>query len=63
MPMIRELLSREEIQVAEAPCFSPGLATAEITVQFLSACCRLVDLLKTPLDIPFLNGLIQREII
>jgi transcriptional regulator GlxA family with amidase domain len=29
----------------------------------LSACCRLVDLLKSPLDIPFLSGLIQREIV
>lgn len=28
-----------------------------------SACCRLVDLLETPQDIPFLSGLIQREII
>ena len=29
----------------------------------LSACCRLMDLLDTPQDIPFLSGLIQREII
>jgi len=32
-------------------------------VEFLSAFCRLVDLLDTPRDIPFLSGLIQREII
>jgi AraC-like DNA-binding protein len=63
MPVIRELLSREEIQVAEAPSDSPGMATGETTVEFLSACCRLVDLLHTPQDIPFLSGLIQREII
>jgi AraC-like DNA-binding protein len=62
MPMVRELLSREEIQ-AEAPAASPGMATGETTVEFLSACCRLLDLLNTPEDIPFLNGLIQREII
>jgi AraC-like DNA-binding protein len=60
---VRELLSREEIQVAEAPSDSPGMATGETTVAFLSACCRLVDLLDTPRDIPFLGGLIQREII
>jgi transcriptional regulator GlxA family with amidase domain len=29
----------------------------------LSACCRLLDLLSTPSDIPFLSGLVQREII
>jgi AraC-like DNA-binding protein len=63
MPMIRELLSREEIQVAEAPSDSPAMATGEVTAEFLSACCRLVDLLDTPRDIPFLSGLIQREII
>jgi AraC-like DNA-binding protein len=63
MPVVRELLSRDEIQVAEAPSDSPAMATGETTVEFLSACCRLVDLLDTPQDIPFLSGLIQREII
>src|ERR1022692_2972093 len=63
MPAVRELLSREEIQVAEAPSDSPGMATGVTTVEFLSACCRLVDLLDTPQDIPFLSGLIQREIV
>ena len=63
MPVVRELLSREEIQVAEAPSDSPGMATGETTVEFLDACCRLVDLLDTPKDIPFLSGLIVREII
>jgi hypothetical protein len=63
MPVIRELLSREEIQVAPAPSDSPAMATGELTVEFLSACCRLMDLLDTPQDIPFLSGLIQREII
>ena len=63
MPVIRELLSREEMQVAESPSNSPAMATGEATVEFLSACCRLMDLLDSPRDIPFLSGLIQREII
>ncbi len=63
MPMVRELLIREEMQAAEAPPESPGMATGETTAEFLSACCRLVDLLDTPRDIPVLSGLIQREII
>ena len=63
IPVVRELLGREEIQLAETPCDSPGMSTGETTVDFLSVCCRLVDLLQTPQDIPFLGGLIQREII
>jgi AraC-like DNA-binding protein len=63
MPLVREVLSREEIQVAEAPSDTPGMATGETTVEFLGACCRLVDLLDTPGDIPFLSNLIQREIV
>lgn len=63
MPIVRELLTREEIQVTEPPSASPAMATGEITVEFLSACCRLLDLLAAPRDIPFLSGLIQREII
>jgi len=61
MSVVRELLSTEEITVAEAPD-SPAMATSETTAEFLSACCRLVDLLGRPQDIPFLSGLIQREI-
>src|SRR5271154_216383 len=63
MPMIRELLSREEIQVAEVPSDSPAMVTGEATPEFLSACCRLLGLLDSPQDIPFLGGLILREII
>jgi AraC-like DNA-binding protein len=63
LSMVRELLSREEIHVAEAPSDSPAMSTGETTPEFLSACCRLLDLLDSPQDISFLNGLIQREII
>jgi AraC-like DNA-binding protein len=63
MPVVRELLGREEIQLTGAPSESPGMATGETRAEFVSACCRLVDLLDTPRDIPFLSGLIQREIV
>jgi AraC-like DNA-binding protein len=63
IPVVRELLSREEIQAAEAPPDTPAMATGETTAELLDACCRLIDLLNTPQDIPFLSGLIQREII
>jgi AraC-like DNA-binding protein len=61
--VVRELLSREEIQAPEVPSDKPAMATGETTAELLDACCRLVDLLNTPQDIPFLSGLIQREII
>ena len=61
--MVRELLSREEIHIADVPSDSPAMSIGQTTPEFLSACCRLLDLLKSPQDIPFLSGLIQREII
>jgi AraC-like DNA-binding protein len=63
MPVVRELLSREEVHVGEVPSDSPAMVAGVITVELLSACCRLVDMLGTPQHIPFLSGLIQREII
>ena len=63
MPLVRELLSCEEIHVSAAPADSPAMATGEVTVELLDACCRLMGLLDTPSDIPFLSGLIEREII
>ncbi len=63
MPVVRDLLSREEIQISAPPVDHPAMGTAETTVEFLSACCRLMDLLDNPADIPFLGGLIEREII
>jgi AraC-like DNA-binding protein len=63
MSMVRELLGREEIHVAEAPSDSPAMSIGETTPEFLNACRRLLDLLDSPQDIPFLSGLIQREIV
>jgi AraC-like DNA-binding protein len=63
MPVVRELLSRGEIPAPEAPSDSPAMVTGATTAELLDACCRLVDLLNAPQDIPFLSGLIQREII
>jgi len=63
MAMVRELISREEIHVAEPPSDSPAMSIGEIRPEFLDACCRLLDLLASPQDVPFLSGLIQREII
>lgn len=63
MPVVRELLSREEIPEREASPDSPAMATGETTAELLDASRRLIDLLRTPEDIPFFNYLIKREII
>ena len=63
MPVVRELLSREEVHVPALSPETPAMVTGVITAELLSACCRLLDLLANPQDIPFLSGLIQREII
>src|SRR5690348_7362184 len=39
------------------------MSIGETTPEFVDACCRLLDLLDSPQDIPFLSGLIKREII
>jgi AraC-like DNA-binding protein len=63
IPVVRELLSHQEIQGPQVPSDDPAMATGATTPELLDACCRLVDLLNTPQDIPVLSGLIQREII
>ena len=61
--IVREFLSREEFHTLDASPESPAMSTGPITAEFLSAWCRLLDLLSNPGDIPFLSGLVEREIV
>ncbi len=77
MPAVQEILSREDLPEPEAHrAFGArcarlekgmsqrsGLAVGESTVGLLAAINRLMDLLDTPEDIPFLSPLVQREIV
>ncbi len=63
MPTVREIIGREELPEPEPSVHSRGIAVGETTVGLLDACTRLIDLLETPEDIPFLSHLIQREIV
>ena len=63
MPTVREVISREELPEPETAVQSRGLAVGETTAGLLDACTRLIELLETPEDIPFLSYLIQREIV
>jgi AraC-like DNA-binding protein len=67
MPTVREMIAREDLPEPAAPrpasaIRSRGLAVGQTTTGLLGACARLIDLLDTPEDIPFLGHLIQREI-
>ncbi len=63
MGVVREVLIRDEMRAAGAAGERPAMAVGRTTPEFLSACCRLVDLLGAPEDAPFLAGMIVREII
>jgi AraC-like DNA-binding protein len=63
MPMVREIISREDLPEPAASSQARGIAVGKITAELLSACSRLLDLLNTPEDIPFLSNTIQREIV
>jgi AraC-like DNA-binding protein len=63
MTTVREVLSREDIPQPKAPAERRGLALGQMTAGLLAASIRLIDLLDTPGDIPFLGHLIEREII
>jgi AraC-like DNA-binding protein len=63
MPAVREILSQQEFHLREESGDARAMAVGVSSCELLDACSRLVDLLDSPQDIPFLGSLIQREII
>ena len=63
MAEIRRILSEHELPIPPEPSGARGMAVGVTSAELLGACSRLVNLLDTPQDIPFLAPLIQREII
>jgi AraC-like DNA-binding protein len=63
MPTVREVLSRDDLPEKPVASQRRGMALGETTLGLLSACIRLIELLETPEDIPFLSHLLQREIV
>jgi AraC-like DNA-binding protein len=63
MAIVREILNREELPGAELSGQRRGIAIGQAPTGLLNACSRLMELLDTPEDIPFLSDLIHREII
>jgi len=63
MPIVREVLSREDLPEPLTSGQRHGLAVGVTGAGLLAACSRLIDLLDVPEDIPFLSHLIHREIL
>ncbi len=63
MAVVREILGHEVFHALEGSSQDRGIAIGKTTVDLLRPCSRLLDLLDTPEDIPFLSNLIQREIV
>jgi AraC-like DNA-binding protein len=62
MPVVREVISREDLPDPEAAHQTRGIAAGKAPDGLLAACLRLVELVEAPEDIPFLGHLLQREI-
>jgi AraC-like DNA-binding protein len=63
MAAVREILSKDEFRPSAGSSHARGIDIGKTTVDLLRPCCRLLDLLDSPEDIPFLSDLIQREIV
>lgn len=63
MPTVREVLSCDDLPEPPSSVRNQGIAVGRSTAGLIDACLRLVQLLDSPRDIPFLSGLLQREIV
>jgi len=65
MAAVREILAREDLPESHPATLSSqrALALGEAPLGLLDAAMRLIDLLDTPSEIPYLGYLLQREII
>jgi AraC-like DNA-binding protein len=63
MGMVRDVLHSDEVFIPTPPTGTRGMVLGEVTVDLLAPCCRMVQLLDTPLDVPFFSKLLRREVI
>jgi AraC-like DNA-binding protein len=63
MGIVRDVLHTEEVRISAPPVGTRGMVLGEVTVELLTPCSRMVQLLDTPQDVPFFGKLLQREII
>jgi AraC-like DNA-binding protein len=63
MGIVRDVLHTEEVRISAPPVGARGMVLGEATVELLTPCSRMVQLLDTPQDVPFFCRLLQREIV
>src|SRR6266568_5104848 len=63
MGIVRDVLHTEEARISVPPVGTRGMVLGEATVELLTPCSRMVQLLDTPQDVPFFGKLLQREIV
>src|SRR6204780_883418 len=63
MGIVRDVLHTGEVRISAPPVGTRGMVLGEATVELLTPCSRMVQLLDTPRDVPFFGKLLQREII
>ncbi len=62
MGIVRDVLHTEEVRIPAPPGGTRGMVLGEATVELLTPCLRMVQLLGAPHDVPFFGKLLQREI-
>lgn len=60
---VREILARDEHLANEVSASARGIAVGKAPLEILQGFTRLLELLDTPRDIPFLGDLMRREIL
>ncbi|HEV3211464.1 MAG TPA: AraC family transcriptional regulator [Chthoniobacterales bacterium] len=63
MSIVRDVLHTEEVRISAPPVGTRGMVLGEVTVELLTPCLRMVQLLGAPEDVPFFGKALQREII
>jgi AraC-like DNA-binding protein len=62
IPTVRDILNTDEVEVPETAAGTRGMAIGASTVDLIESCSRLVNLLSSPKDMPFMGKLLRREI-
>jgi AraC-like DNA-binding protein len=63
MGIVRDVLHTEEVRISAPSVGTRGIVLGDATVELVTPCLRMVQLLHTPQDVPFFSKLLQREIV
>src|SRR5579862_5232219 len=63
MGIVLDVLHTEEVRIPAPPVGTRGMVLAEVTLELLAPCSRMVQLSDKLRDVPFFGKLLQREIV